>query len=769
MKLKNIVLFLIVVSCLLSCESVLEEKLNRQTISLLETDETEEKIADILSQMTLKEKAGQMLNVGLPAILKGSYWSKRDTAIFDSIRFHKIICEYGVGSIHNTPRFPATPEEWHHIIKTIQDASIKHSRFGIPVLYGIDNIHGANYVMGSVLFPHQIALAATWNTELTELSANITSYESRAASLSWNFNPNTDVAQNPLWGRISESFGEDPHMVKTMTKAYLKGSHANGLQDSLSNAVCLKHFLGYGAGSNGKDRANAIIPENNLRQYFLPPFQEAVANGAMGVMISSNAVNGLPCHINEYYITDILKGELNFKGVVISDFSDIEYLVTAHNSAKDKKEATKLAINAGLDLVMNPFSMDVADYIVELVQEGEIPMSRVDDAVTRILRLKFYLNLFEKPYYDYSNYTDFGTQKHIDLNYQAASEAITLLKNRDEILPLKKGKKVLVTGYSANSINLLNGAWSRSFSGMETEYNDTSKLTILDALKTQVGDVNVEYVEGTRYLEDINTNEAFKKAKDVDYIVVCVGEIGASEKPSDINELSLPKAQQNLVKQLAHTNKPIILVMVQGRPRIISDIEPLTDAILMAYYPGQEGGRAIADILYGTTNPSGKLPYTYPKYSGNKLPYYHKKTDIRDTEWKYNGFYRQYDFGYGLSYTNYEYSNLEISKDTLMGNESLNVSIDVTNSGKREGKETVQLYVKDLVATISPDVKRLVRFEKEGLKSGETKTIEFTIDKQDMSYVNFSNEWEIEAGDFEILVGGDPSSLMLKKLYYKKK
>lgn len=764
-KIKKSIFSIIPILLLFSCNNTDQNKTN-PNISLFETDKTEHRIAQIIDQMTLKEKAGQMINIGLPAVLKGEYWGKRDTAFFDSAKFKYNIIDNSVGSIHNTPRYPATPEEWYKIIKTIQDSAVNSTRLGIPILYGLDNIHGANYVNGSVLFPHQIAIAATWNTELSETCGEITSYESRAASIPWNFNPNADIAPNPLWGRISESFGEDPYLVSKMTSAYLQGSQKNGLQDSQSSAVCLKHYLGYGAGKNGKDRANAIIPENNLRQYFLPPFQKAIENGAMGVMISSNAVNGLPCHINKYYITDILKGELGFNGVVISDFSDVDFLVSAHLSAKDKIEATKLAINAGLDLIMNPYNTNIVDQIVELVENGEVPMSRIDDAVTRVLRLKFYLNLFERPYYDYRDYVDFGSKKHIALNYKSACEAITLLKNKNDILPLKKNKKVLVTGYTANSINLLNGAWSRSFSGRDTLYNDPTKKTILDAIRDQVGAENVDYVEGTDYLKDINSDKAVLKAKNSDYIVVCVGEITASEKPSDINELPLPEVQQKLVKELSKTKKPIILVMVQGRPRIINQIEPLADAILMAYYPGQEGGRAIADIVFGDVNPSGKLPYTYPKYTGNILTYYHKKTDIRDTSWKYNGFYRQYDFGYGLSYTEFVYSNLKISTDTLTGDDNLKISIDVTNVGKIPGKEITEVFLKDLVATLSPDSKRLVRFTKTSLAADETKTIDFEINKEDLSHVDFYNNWITEEGNFELQVGGNPTFLKTIRFYY---
>jgi beta-glucosidase len=737
-------------------------------VSQFETAQTEEKIDQVIAQMTLKEKAGQMLNIGLPSLLTGAYWDLRDTAVFDKERFQRFIVDYGAGSIHNTPGFTPNKEEWYQIIKAIQDSAIKNSRFGIPILYGIDNIHGANYVNGSTLFPQEIALAATWNPELSQKYAAICSYESRAASLPWNFNPNVDVAMNPLWGRIGESFGEDPYLISEMADAYIKGSQGLGLEDSTQTAVCLKHFIGYGSGRNGKDRASALIPENSLRQYFLPPFEKAINNGAMSVMISSNAVNGIPCHINKKYITDILKGEMGFKGAVISDFSDVDYLVDAHQSARNKREATKMAVNAGLDIIMNPFGADVVDLIIDLVKHNEIPMTRIDDAVRRVLRLKFYLNLFEKPYNNPKDFSEFASEDHIKANYNTACEAITLLKNKNGILPLHSNKKVLVTGYASNSINRLNGAWSRTFLGRDTTYNDPSKLTILGAIEKQIGSANISYVKGSDYLNDINTAQAVKKAKDVDYIIACVGEIPATEKPSDINELELPKAQQNLIKRLAATKKPIILVLVEGRPRIIREIEPLADAVLMAYLPGDEGGRAISDILYGKINPSGKLPYTYPKFSGNFMPYYHKKTDIRDVSWGYNGFYPQYEFGFGLSYTTFHYSNLKISADSISKSDILHLSVEVKNTGTRVGKETVELYLKDKFATLSPDSKKLVRFTKISLKAGESKKLEFSLNSKDFQNIGIDNQWIIEDGEFEIQLGGNPQELLKKSFYIRK-
>lgn len=761
MNLKKIPLILVVM-LVIGCNN------NKISETTKTNKEVESKIQEILNKMTLKEKAGQMLNIGLPAILTGDYWDDRDSTEFNEEKFEKFIIDYGVGSIHNTPRYLADTKDWYKIVKKIQDAAIKNTRLGIPVLYGIDNIHGANYVKNSVLFPHQIALAATWNRALTKTTGEITSYESRAASLPWNFNPNIDVAMNPLWGRISESFGEDPYLVSEMGSAYIQGSQGETLADDESTAVCLKHFIGYGAGRNGKDRANAIIPENSLRQYFLPPFKKAIEEGAMGVMISSNAVNGIPCHVNKRYITDVLKGELGFDGVVISDFSDVEFLIEAHEITKSKKEATKMAVNAGLDMLMNPYDIDVVDYIVELVENNEIPMARIDDAVTRILRLKFQLNLFEKSYNNPVDFPDVGSEKHIEENYKVASEAITLLKNENGILPLKKNKKILVTGYAANSINLLNGAWSRTFLGQETKYNDPTKLTILKAIEKEVGTKNVTYVEGTNYTEDINTSKAISQAKNADCIVVCVGEIPATEKPSDINELELPTAQQELVKKLAVYKKPIILVMVQGRPRIIKEIEPLVDGILMGYYPGQEGGRVISDVLFGNINPSGKLPYTYPKYAGNALTYYHKKADIRDVNWGYDGFYNQFEFGFGLSYTSFEYSNYKLEKETLIEGETLKVSVSITNTGKLAGKEVVQLYVKDIVASVAPDSKRLIRFKKINLQPNESQTIEFTIQPKDLKFIGMDNNWTVEEGEFELQVGSSSQTVLKKQFQYKK-
>jgi beta-glucosidase len=484
------------------------------------------------------------------------------------------------------------------------------------------------------------------------------------------------------------------------------------------------------------------------------------------VMLSSNAINGIPCPTNKYLITDVLKGELGFKGVVVSDFSDLEFLVTAHQTATDLREATKQAFNAGLDMAMTPYDNNTIGLLVDLVAKNEVPLSRIDDATRRVLRLKYKLNLIEKPYIHPDKFPDFASKKSEEENFTAACEAITLLKN-DDILPLKLNQRVLVTGYTANSINILNGAWSRSFLGQDTMYNDPAKLTIVQSITKMAGSNNVIYSKGTDYLNDVNTAETVKLAKDADVIVICLGEIPATEKASDINNLNMPDAQLKLVKELVATGKPVVLVLVEGRPRLIADIEPLAKAIVMAYLPGDEGGRAIAEVLYGKVNPSGKLPYTYPKYSGNVLPYYHKRSDIRDVKWGYNGFYPQYEFGFGLSYTKFEYSNLKLSPDTLSGNDQLTIEVSVKNTGKIAGKEVVQLFIHDVVSSVTPDVKRLVRFSKIGLVPGEQKTVTFVITKNDLAFVGTNNQWVTENGKFEVIVGNKPITPLVKEFWWK--
>lgn len=709
-------------------------------------------IDSLLSEMTLEEKAGQMTNISLVALAKGDFWAFRDTIEFDPEKMATLLIEKHVGSVQNKGSYPVSIEEWRKLLSILHKYNEENSRLNIPIIYGVDAVHGANYTEKSTIFPHQLGLAATWNTNLAEKSGSITSYELKASGIPWNYAPVLDVSKQPLWGRIFETFGEDTYLTSEMGKAYIKGSQGNDIGGIEKTGVCLKHFIGYGMPYNGKDRSPTYLPERLLRQYFLPPFREAIENGALTVMLNSGSVNGIPSHANKYWITDILKGELGFEGFTISDWDDVSNLVKTHQVARNEKEAIKLAVNAGMDMCMEPYDASFADFLVELVNEGEVEMSRVDDAVKRILRVKKRLGLFENPLPGIDNYPDFASEKFANEAYKGAIESITLLKNKGSVLPLNKNTSVLVCGVAANSINYLNGAWTRTWSGVDTIYNDLDKLTILDAVQQTVGKQKVAFAQGTDYDSDINTNRVIAEAANAEVIIACLGEKPATEKPSDIVDLSMPKAQLDMVKKLAKTGKPIVLVLVEARPRIISEIEALVDGILMAYLPGNEGGKAIADILYGDKNPSGKLPLTYPKYSGSIWAYDHLKSDERDAGFGFEGFDPQYEFGFGLSYTSFEYSNFMLSADTFGINDTIMASIEIRNTGDREGKEVAQLYSSDLIASIAPAVKQLRRFQKVKLNVGESAICNFELPVKELSFVNKGNKQVLEKGLFELKI-----------------
>ena len=715
--------------------------------------ETSQKVEALLARMTLEEKAGQMVNIGLMALCEGEFYGGQDTIRFDSAKLYRLIRDYHIGSVQNMGKYPLTIKEWRYFIGRIQEVAREETRLGIPVIYGIDGVHGANYTVGSTLFPHQLGLAATRNPKLAEATGRITAYEAMASGIPWVYGPSLDVSKQLQWGRISETFGEDTYITQVMGDAYIRGAEGEGLGGPYQIAVCPKHFLGYGTPFNGKDRSPVYLPEHILRQYYLPPFVSAIQKGAPSIMINSGSLNGVPCHIDKYLITDLLKGELGFEGVVISDWADIMNLVEVHQVAKDEQEAVRLAVNAGIDMCMEPYDESFAVKLVELVKEGSVPASRVDDAVRRILTLKMKLGLFEQTMYPESQYPDFASEAFVEASFQAALESLTLLKNEKGILPLSKEKKVLVTGVAANSLNYLNGAWSRTFSGRETDYNDEGKLTVLEALQTKLGKDKVSYAQGTGYEEDINTAEAVRLAGEADVIIACLGEQPATEKPSDIEDLSMPAAQRELVKALAKTGKPIVLVLLEGRPRVISDIEPLAAGILMAYYPGNEGGRAIAEVLMGDYNPNGKLPYTYPRHTGSLYAYDHLRSEERDVNWGFNAFNPQFEFGFGLSYTDFTYQGLEVSPLEMSPEDSLRISVQVTNSGPRAGMECVQLFLTDKVASVSPPVKQLKGFEKISLAPGESQTVQFTLGPEALKFVNPSNQWIAEAGQFVVAIG----------------
>lgn len=721
------------------------------------------KVDSLLLEMTLEEKVGQMLNIGLPALLKGPFYTYRDTLIFDTVKVNELLVKYKAGSVQNLGNYPLSTNHWRKYIQYIQHVVKSNTRLGIPVLYGIDAVHGANYTEGSVMFPHQINLAAGFNTEYAKTVGEITAYELRASGIPWNYAPVLDVARHPMWGRIFESFGEDTYLTTQMGMAMLKGMQGHNTADKNHVVACAKHFLGYGASYNGKDRAPVIMPENYLRQVLLPPFKQAIDNGLLSIMVSSGAMNGVPSHIDKELLTGLLKDELGFKGVLISDWGDIDNLHSVHKVAKNEREAVKLSVLAGIDICMEPYDASFAKHLIDLVNNNEVPMSRINDAVTRILYLKYKAGIFDQLFYGETTYSNFGSKQSDSINRVIASESITLLKNENDFLPLSKHQKILVTGVAANSINYLNGGWSRTWAGQDTSYNDKDKLSIYQALKAATKSSNVVFAQGTGYTDGNYINQAIRKARGVDAIVVCVGEKPATEKPSDINELDLPEIQQKLVKELAKTGKPIVLIMVQGRPRIIREIEPLTQSIVMAYLPGNEGGLAIADVLFGDVNPSGKLPYTYPRYSGSLWTYDHLLSDERDVNFGLNGFTPQYEFGHGLSYTRFEYSDLTVDKDTVTEHQNVSISVRVTNSGRLAGKEAVLLFLSDEVATLSPPVKQLKRFDKIALKPGQYKTVTFTLNTHDLEFVNQENMWVSEEGAFTLMVGSESVKFYLKK------
>ena len=723
----------------------------------------------LLQLLTLEEKAGQMTNLGLTALTEGPFWNDFDTLVLDTAKMRHFLKDVHIGSIQNKGIYPPTKEEWHRIIKTIQNYIAENSRHNIPIIYGMDAMHGAHYTAGSTLFPHQIGLAASWNPEFARIMGEITAYEMRASSQPWNFAPVLDVSMQPLWGRIYETFGEDTRINSVMGKAFVDGQQGNSIADTTRVAVCLKHFIGYGTPLSGKDRSPAYIPEHYLRQYYLDPFREAIDAGALTVMLNSGSVNGIPGHADKYFITDILKGELGLKGFVISDWQDVDRLVSMHHVAKDTREAVKIAVNAGLDMSMTPYDAEFAEHVVDLVNSGEIPMSRIDDAVRRILYVKFKLGLFESSYHDPSGFEKFGSEEFAEQSYLAALESITLLKNEEQRLPLAPGTRILLSGPGADALTALNGPWSRTWAGDDPSYDDDGKKTLLEALQDVYGEQYVKYTPGTDYEGDVESEiHLLNAARNADVIILALGERPATEKPSDIEELDLPPNQVELVKRLHKSGKPIVLVFLQGRPRVIRRIEPLADAILMAYWPGHEGGRALASILSGQTNPSSKLPYTWPRYSGSLYTYQHKGSDRLGKTFDMDGFNPQWEFGFGLSYTTFGYDQLELSQDTIRSNEDLSVTVRVTNTGNVPGKEVVQLYIRDLVASIKPDNRKLIGFDKVFLEPGQSKTIGFTITYHDLKFVNLDHEWIAEKGDFDVMVGGKPGNMLTERFFLNK-
>ncbi len=721
-------------------------------------------INELLARMTLEEKVGQMTQLEIGMVSTGQDQDIR----LDSAKLEKAIGKYGVGSILNVKDQALSVERWHEIIRGIQ-AAAQNTRLKIPVIYGIDSIHGANYVQGSTLFPQEIGMAATWNPALMQRAAEITAMETRAAGIPWSFSPVLDVGRQPAWARFWETFGEDPYLATVMGVAFVRGLEGSGENPQQHVASSLKHYVGYSFPLSGRDRTPAWIPENYLREYFLPPFAAAVKAGASTVMVNSAEINGVPGHINRRILTDILRGEMNFQGFVVTDWEDIKKLVTQWRVAADEKEATRMAIMAGIDMSMVPSDYSFSDNLVALVKENQVPVSRIDEAVRRILRVKFELGLFENAMPNPSLAVMVGSSESREVSLQAARESMTLLKNENDILPLAKNRKVLVTGPTADSLISLNNGWTYVWQGSEESLYPKDKLTIRRAIEAKVGANNVTYVPGTRITrapnrpsnitptdinEEVDTPAAVRAARDSDVVVLCLGEGSYTETPGNINDLTLAEPQLKLAEAIAATGKPIVLVLVEGRPRVINRIEGKANGILMAYNPGNEGGTAIADVLFGDYNPSGKLPFTYPRTTNNLLTYDHKRFETEDTVFGNVGFRPQFSFGDGLSYTTFGYSNLQLNQKTIPANGEVTVNVTVTNTGRRAGKETALLYLRDVVATLTPPGKRVKRFAKIYLEPGQSRTLTFKLNQDDFSFIGTDNKPLVEAGDFEIMIGG---------------
>ncbi len=720
---------------------------------------TESKINAMVKQMTLEEKAGQMAQVSIESL--GSI--KDGKFSFNQDKFKDAVVNYKIGSILNTPGLQ-NAQQWNAIIEEIQNAA-KETKMKIPVLYGLDDNHGVNYVAGSTLFPQEIGQAATWNPQLIFNAGVITAYESRAASVPWTFSPVLDLGTNPQWPRIWEDYGEDPYLSSQMGVAFVKG-----VQDPLGSkeklVVSLKHYMDYSDPKSGHDRTDSWIPEYYLREYHLPPFRAAIDANARTVMVNSALINGIPTHINKHILTDILKKELGFTGFIVSDWQDIENVYRRDHITKDIKDAIMLAINAGIDMSMIPYDYkEFCSDLIALVNEGKVSMSRIDDAVTRILRIKEELKLFETPVTYLKDYPKFGSEEFEKASYNTAAESITLLKNANNILPLPKTAKVLVTGPNANSMRTLNGGWTYTWQGEKTDEYAEKYNTILEAVQKKFGPANVTYEQGVAYnmsgnyyqdsIADIDA--AVKVAANVDYILLCIGENSYTETPGNLDDLSLSANQVSLAKALMKTGKPLIYILNEGRPRIFNDIEPGAAAVLDVYLPSNFGADALADILTGDINPSGKLPITYPRYTNSLAPYIHKPSEGNGNP-QGGAFHPQYEFGYGLSYTTFEYSNLTIDKKTFAPNETATINVTIKNTGSRAGKEVAELFVSDLIASLTPDVKRLRGFEKIDLQPGESKTVTFKLALKDLAFVNTDNKKILEAGEFKTQIANQSAS-----------
>ena len=740
----------------------------------------EAQVEQTLKKLTLEEKVGQMME--LVTDLFGAN-DKNGVFYIDEHKTDSILSRYKIGSILNAPNTCApTAKQWEKYISQIQKISMK--RIGIPCVFGLDQNHGSTYTQGGTLFPQNINVAATFNREIARRSAEATAYETRAVSIPWTYSPTVDLGRDARWPRIWENFGEDCYLSSEMGKAMVygfQGEDPNNI-DQYHIATSMKHFMGYGVPWTGKDRTPAYISPADLREKHFAPFLAGLQAGALTVMVNSASVNGMPMHANKEFLTGWLKEETGWDGVLITDWADINNLYTREMVAKDKKDALRIAINAGIDMIMEPYSCDACGYLVELVKEGKIPMSRIDDACRRVLRMKYRLDLFKNPTQKLKNYPKFGGEEFAKLALEGATESMVLLKNEklqdgNPVLPLAKGKKILLTGPNANQMRCLDGGWSYTWQGHRADEFAGKYNTIYEAFCNEYGKENVILNQGVTYNEkgkyweenEPQIQGAIDAAKNVDVIVACIGENSYTETPGNLTDLWLSENQRNLVKELAKTGKPVVLVLNEGRPRLIADIEPLAQGIIDILIPGNMGGDALANLVSGKSNFSGKMPYTYPKEINSLANYDFKKSEEVGTmegAYDYNAkITQQWGFGYGLSYTSYKYSNLKVSQSDFRHGDIIKVSVDVKNTGKVAGKESVLLFSSDLIASMVPDGRRLRAFDKIELQPGETKTVTFDLNADDLAFVGYDGKWVLEEGDFKLMIADQSADIHCEKTY----
>lgn len=722
----------------------------------------EQRVDSVLAKMTLDEKIGQMTELAIDVLGTGT----GNDFVLDEAKLRDIVSKYKIGSFLNAPGpIALSPQKWNEIIARINRVSIEV--MGIPTIYGLDQNHGTTYTLGGTLFPQNINIGASFNPTLSHDAAVITAYETRASNCPWTYSPTVDMARDPRWPRVWENYGEDPLVNAVMGAAAVRGfqgpdpNHIG--RDFIATST--KHYMGYSMARTGKDRTPAYISMQDLREKCFEPFKACVEAGTLTIMANSGSINGMPVHASRELLTGWLKEDLNWDGMIVTDWADINNLYTRERVAADKKEAIKIAINAGIDMTMEPYDTSFCTLLRELVEEGEVPMSRIDDAARRVIRLKMRLGLFDLPDTYLASYPKFGCKEFAATALRAAEESEILLKNADNILPLEKNTKILLTGPNANSMRCLNGGWSYTWQGHLADRFAGQYNTIYEALCNKFGKKNVVLEQGVTYKPEGKYDEenepeiekAVAAAAGVDVIVACIGENSYCETPGNLSDLVLSENQRSLVKALAATGKPVVLILNEGRPRLVSDIEPLAKAVVNILLPGNYGGDALANILAGDANPSARMPYTYPRNQAELTTYDYRVSEEMD---KMEGAYDydavvsvQWPFGYGQSYTTFEYSNLRVDKSSFTADDTLTFTVDVANTGKRVGKETVMLFSSDLVASMTPENRRLRAFEKIELKPGEKKTVSLAVPASALAFVGHDGHWTLEKGDFRIQVG----------------